>query len=32
MLSNLNATYELIARAGLTHVRPAYGIGWAVMN
>jgi poly(3-hydroxybutyrate) depolymerase len=26
MLSNLNAAYELIARAGLTHVRPAYGI------
>jgi len=25
-LSNLNAAYELIARAGLTHVRPAYGI------
>jgi poly(3-hydroxybutyrate) depolymerase len=23
---NLSATYELIARAGLTHVRPAYGI------
>ena len=26
MLSNLNAAYELIARAGLTHERPAYGI------
>jgi polyhydroxyalkanoate depolymerase len=25
-LSNLNAAYELIARAGLTHVRPPYGI------
>lgn len=25
-LSNLNAAYELIARAGLTHERPAYGI------
>jgi poly(3-hydroxybutyrate) depolymerase len=26
VLSNLNAAYELIARAGLTHTRPAYGI------
>jgi len=26
MLSNLTAAYELIARAGLTHERPAYGI------
>ena len=26
LLSNLTAAYELIARAGLTHVRPAYGI------
>jgi poly(3-hydroxybutyrate) depolymerase len=26
VLSNLNAAYELIARAGLTHARPAYGI------
>src|SRR5450755_3244790 len=25
-LSNLNAAYELIARIGLTHERPAYGI------
>ena len=25
-LSNLNAVYELIARAGLTHERPPYGI------
>jgi len=25
-LSNLNAAYELIARIGLTHVRPPYGI------
>ncbi len=25
-LSNLNAAYELIARAGLTHERPPYGI------
>ena len=25
-LSNLTAAYELIARAGLTHVRPSYGI------
>jgi polyhydroxyalkanoate depolymerase len=25
-LSNLTAAYELIARAGLTHVRPPYGI------
>ncbi len=25
-IRNLSATYELIARAGLTHVRPAYGI------
>jgi len=25
-LSNLTAAYELIARAGLTHERPAYGI------
>lgn len=25
-LSNLNAAYELIARAGLTHTRPEYGI------
>jgi polyhydroxyalkanoate depolymerase len=26
MLRNVTAAYELIARAGLTHVRPAYGI------
>ena len=26
MLSNLTAAYELISRAGLTHVRPPYGI------
>ena len=26
VLSNLTAAYELIARAGLTHVRPPYGI------
>ena len=26
VLSNLTAAYELIARAGLTHVRPSYGI------
>ena len=26
LLSNLSAAYELIARAGLTHDRPAYGI------
>jgi poly(3-hydroxybutyrate) depolymerase len=26
VMSNLTAAYELIARAGLTHVRPAYGI------
>jgi polyhydroxyalkanoate depolymerase len=26
MLSNMTAAYELIARAGLTHVRPPYGI------
>jgi poly(3-hydroxybutyrate) depolymerase len=26
LLSNLTAAYELIARAGLTHARPAYGI------
>ena len=26
VLSNLTAAYELIARAGLTHSRPAYGI------
>jgi poly(3-hydroxybutyrate) depolymerase len=25
-LSNLTAAYELIARAGLTHARPPYGI------
>ena len=25
-LSNLNAAFELIARAGLTHIRPPYGI------
>jgi polyhydroxyalkanoate depolymerase len=25
-LSNLNAAYEMIARAGLTHTRPEYGI------
>jgi poly(3-hydroxybutyrate) depolymerase len=25
-IKNLNAAYELIARAGLTHVRPPYGI------
>ena len=24
---NLTAVYELIARAGLTHTRPAFGIG-----
>ena len=27
LLRNLTAAYELIARAGLTHVRPPYGIG-----
>ena len=26
VLSNLTAAYELIARAGLTHTRPPYGI------
>jgi len=26
VLKNLTAAYELIARAGLTHVRPPYGI------
>jgi poly(3-hydroxybutyrate) depolymerase len=26
VLSNLTAAYELIARSGLTHVRPAYGV------
>jgi poly(3-hydroxybutyrate) depolymerase len=26
VLSNLTAAYELIARAGLTHVRPSYGM------
>ena len=26
LLANLTAAYELIARAGLTHVRPSYGI------
>src|SRR5712691_7473640 len=26
-LRNLTAAYELIARAGLTHARPAFGIG-----
>ena len=26
VLSNLNAAYELIARAGLTHTRPPYGV------
>lgn len=26
LVRNLTATYELIARAGLTHVRPSYGI------
>lgn len=26
LLNNLTAAYELIARAGLTHVRPPYGI------
>jgi poly(3-hydroxybutyrate) depolymerase len=26
LLSSMTAAYELIARAGLTHVRPAYGI------
>ena len=26
VLSNLTAAYELIARAGLTHERPPYGI------
>ncbi len=25
-LSNLNAAYEMIGRAGLTHTRPEYGI------
>ena len=29
---NLSATYELIARAGLTHVRPAYGIKSVVVG
>jgi polyhydroxyalkanoate depolymerase len=27
LLRNLSAAYELIARSGLTHERPAYGIG-----
>jgi poly-beta-hydroxyalkanoate depolymerase len=26
LMRNLSAAYELIARAGLTHVRPSYGI------
>src|SRR5262245_10478160 len=32
VLSNLTAAYELIARAGLTHVRPAYGIDVVTVN
>jgi polyhydroxyalkanoate depolymerase len=32
VLSNLTAAYELIARAGLTHERPAYGIDVVTVN
>jgi poly(3-hydroxybutyrate) depolymerase len=32
VLSNLTAAYELIARAGLTHERPPYGVDNIVMN
>ena len=32
VLSNLTAAYELIARAGLTHERPAYGIDTVTIN
>jgi poly(3-hydroxybutyrate) depolymerase len=32
MLRNLTATYELIARAGLTHVRPPFGIDTVVVG
>ena len=32
VLSNLTAAYELIARAGLTHVRPSYGIDYVVVG
>jgi polyhydroxyalkanoate depolymerase len=32
LLSNLTAAYELIARAGLTHVRPSYGIDSVAMG
>ena len=31
-LKNLTAAYELIARAGLTHVRPPYGIGSVMVD
>ena len=32
MLSNLTAAYELVARAGLTHTRPAYGIETVIVG
>ncbi len=32
ILRNLSATYELIARAGLTHVRPEYGIDSVIVG
>jgi polyhydroxyalkanoate depolymerase len=32
VLSNLTAAYELIARAGLSHERPAYGIDTVTIN
>jgi poly(3-hydroxybutyrate) depolymerase len=32
ILSNLTAAYELIARAGLTHERPAYGVDGIIIE
>jgi len=32
VIRNLTAAYELIARAGLTHTRPAFGIGSAMVG
>ena len=31
-IRNLSAVYELIARAGLSHTRPPYGIGTVVVG
>ena len=32
VLRNLTAAYELIARAGLTHARPAFGIDGVIVS